>query len=93
MTLYALSDEKMTYVSQRQVRTNDEIYLITAGPPNSPPKNYQKKKLVRIELLRILTILLRPRMMKQMVEVIKNSITEKARLPGGVLKSSCLLAW
>ena len=40
---------------------------------------------------KILTTLLRPRTMKQIIDVIKKSITEKARLPGGVSNFKPLL--
>jgi len=45
-----------------------DIYLTPGGPPNSPPR----------------VALLRPRMKKHVTDVIRKSMTEKARLPGGV---------
>lgn len=56
---------------------NEERYLTPEGPPSSPPK----------------VALLSPKMMKQTQEVMRNSMTEKARFPGGVMNLSFLLLW
>lgn len=49
-----------------------ERYFETGGPPSSPPMNF----------------LLIMRMMKQAIDVLRYIITEKARSPGGTLKTS-----
>lgn len=49
-------------------RMKADIIFAAGGPPNSPPS----------------VALLSPKMTKQVHEVIKKSMTEKAKLPGGV---------
>ena len=63
---------------------NDDRYLTPVGPPSSPPNVYKVKISISKLKINVLTTLLRPRIMKQMQEVMRNSMTEKARLPGGV---------
>lgn len=67
MTLYALSDEKITYTNQSITKMIADAFLEADGPPNSPPINN----------------LLIMKRMKQQIEVPKYKATEKARSPGG----------
>jgi len=54
-------------MSQSETRSAQEIYLVVGEPPSSPP----------------IKILLPIRIMKQVIEVIKNSMTEKPKSPDG----------
>lgn len=55
-------------MSQRETKKTHDAYLVVLGPPSSPPKTARRVN----------------RTAKQIKLVIKNSMTEKARLPGGV---------
>jgi len=72
-----MSVENKTYMTQREISMKAEIYLDGFGPPNSPPSTARRT----------------PRMKKQVSEVIKKSITEKAKAPAGVTYVSPLLCW
>jgi len=67
MTLYALSDEKITYTNQSITKITADAFLEADGPPSSPPT----------------TNLLIMKIRKQQIEVAKYKATEKARSPDG----------
>jgi hypothetical protein len=56
-------------MTQRTTKKMQEAYLEFFGPPSSPPNAERRAR----------------RTIKQSILVIKKSMTEKARLPGGVM--------